>query len=180
MNRYKWKNWITREFIQHNGQDIEIEAESEKPALEIAVERDYDLFCIDLTDANLTNADLSGAMLTGAILKGANLSGAMLKGANLSDANLTNADLSGADLKYAELTKTKGITVITTPTWTIYAGLNHTQIGCKWYSNEEWINFTNGEITEMHKDAMAFWKRYKPVWVEAVKALGGTFERIER
>lgn len=66
----------------------EIEADTLKHAVEIAVERG-----IDLSFAYLGGANLRGARLYGANLSGANLGGAYLKGANLDGANLDGASL---------------------------------------------------------------------------------------
>ena len=84
--RIEIKSWLTGRVL------FEVQTESWKVAVELAVKSGA-----NLSRANLSRADLSGANLSGANLSRANLSGADLSGANLSRADLSRADLSGAD-----------------------------------------------------------------------------------
>ena len=69
--RIEIKSWLTGRVL------FEVQTESWKVAVELAVKSGA-----DLSRANLSGADLSGADLSGANLYGANLSGANLYGAN--------------------------------------------------------------------------------------------------
>lgn len=82
---------------------LEIEAESVKEAVELAVKSDENLGGADLSEAHLVGADLSEAHLVGADLRGANLMEANLAHANLIGANLAYANLMGAHLDEATL-----------------------------------------------------------------------------
>ena len=78
--------------------EADIENNTVKLTLELALKSGA-----NLDGANLDGADLRGANLYGANLYGANLYGADLYGANLYGVNLYGADLRGADLYGADL-----------------------------------------------------------------------------
>ena len=82
---------------------IEVEASSQKEAMEKSVEVRANLDGANLDDANLVRANLVRANLDGANLVRANLDGANLDGANLDGANLYGANLDGANLDGANL-----------------------------------------------------------------------------
>ena len=130
----------------------------------------------DLRGADLTGAYLTGADLTGAYLRGADLRDAYLRGANLTRANLTCVDLTGANLTGANLTGANltgaDLIVITWMYWTVYITADHIRIGCQSYTLEEWKNFSDEEISEMHGDALCFWKENKELII-------GLCERLE-
>ena len=109
----------------------------------------------DLSGANLRGAYMSGADLSGADLSGADLSGADLSGANLSGANLSGANLSEADLRGADMI------IITWHPLNVYITTEHIRIGCQSHSLESWKNFSDEEISGMHKNASEFWKLNK-------------------
>ena len=118
-----------------------------------------------------SRADLSGADLSRANLSRADLSGADLSGADLSRANLSRADFSWADLSRAtiygeEITKTP-IQIGCGFKWYICITEKHIQIGCQVHKAEDWFNFTDEQISEMHDEALPFWKKNK----EIIKAL---------
>jgi uncharacterized protein YjbI with pentapeptide repeats len=160
---------------------FECEADSIKLAVELAIKQRADLSKanlseVDLSRANLSRADLSRAELSGANLYEANLSGAILYGANLYEANLSRADLSRAELSEANLSEANlsgailyganlyGEKIDKIPIqisgliWWINITKKHIQIGCKTHEAEKWFNFTDDEISEMHEDALTFWK----------------------
>jgi uncharacterized protein YjbI with pentapeptide repeats len=137
--------------------------------------RDANLRGADLRDANLRGADLRDADLVGADLKRADLKRADLKRADLRDADLVGADLRdanlrGADLRDADLVGA-GLIVINLPFYTTWVQKEHTAIGCKYYSNSEWKNFTDNEIVEMDVNALEFWRLYKNVIFAAMDSL---------
>ena len=98
--------------------------------------------------------------MSGADLRGANLSGADLSGAYLSLANLRGAYMSGADLRGADLSGADLI-IITWHPWNVYITTEHIIIGCQSHSLESWKNFSDEEISGMHKNASEFWKPNK-------------------
>jgi uncharacterized protein YjbI with pentapeptide repeats len=141
---------------------------------------------------SLVNADLEGAYLWGANLRFANLQYANLQGADLldadlqcaalqnadlRDANLQGANLWNADLRYANLKDTnlqdtnlrwvlgdgKRIkTTIDRYRIVIMQEYGVMAIGCKQYSIDEWMNFSDEEINKMDTDALHWWKEGKP------------------
>ena len=132
--------------------------------------------------ANLSRTDLSGAYLRGADLSrtdlsGADLSGANLRGANLSRANLWDANLSGADLSDADLWDVTGnkkeIFTFQTNKYTVVICQDRIQIGCKNFSQSEWFNFSDDEISEMDSGALHWWcthKHHVKTWCEMVNS----------
>ncbi len=162
------KSWINASVL------FECESDSTKLCVELAVNSRANLSRADLYGANLYGADLSGADLSGANLYGANLSradlyGANLYGANLYGANLYGADLSGANLYGADLSganlygeKIDKIPIqISGLKWWINITKKHIQIGCQVYKAEEWFEFTDDKIKEMHSEALEWWKSNK-------------------
>ena len=136
-----------------------------------------DLRRADLRDADLRDADLSGADLSGADLSGAYLSGADLSGADLSGAYLSGADLRGADLRGADLWDVTGnkkeIFTFQTNKYTVVIYQDRIQIGCKNFSQSEWFNFSDDEITEMDSEALDWWcthKQHVKTWCEMVNS----------
>jgi len=144
---------------------FEVEAESVKMALQIAVKSGANLYGANLYGADLYGANLYGANLSRANLYGANLYGANLYGADLSGANLSGANLYGANLYGEKLTKTP--VQILGLNWWICITEKHIQIGCQIHKAEEWFKFDNDKIKSMHPDAQAWWSAYKPI----IKAL---------
>ena len=117
--------------------------------------------------ANLSGADLCSVDLWGANLRGADLRGADLRG----------ADLSGADLSDADLWNTIGnqVEVLTFQTnkYTVVICQDRIQIGCKNFSQSEWFNFSDDEITEMDSEALDWWcthKQHVKTWCEMVNS----------
>ena len=110
-------------------------------------------------------------------LRSADLSGADLRSAYLSDADLRCADLSGADLSGAHLWNTIGnqVEVLTFQTnkYTVVIYQDRIQIGCKNFSQSEWFNFSDDEITEMDSEALDWWcthKQHVKTWCEMVNS----------
>lgn len=125
--------------------------------------RNTDLTSADLTNASLSNANLVNAGLTEAILSYANLSYA-----NLKDANLRGADLTDTNLKNVNLFSTIGdgdrIKTLCTSKYIVNMYDDRLQIGCKNYSKQEWLKFTDKEIDKMdyYNDTLEFWNEWKP------------------
>ena len=126
----------------------------------------------DLSGADLRGADLRGADLRGAYLRSAYLSGADLRGAYLSGADLRGADLRGADLWDVTGNK-KEIFTFQTNKYTVVIYQDRIQIGCKNFSQSEWFNFSDDEITEMDSEALDWWcthKQHVKTWCEMVNS----------
>ena len=139
-----------------------------------------DLTRADLTRANLTGANLTGVNLTWTNLTGANLAGANLTGVNLTRANLTRANLTGADLTGVNLTRADltdanltraNLIVLNLPFYTAYVQKENTRIGCKYYKNYMWRDFTDKQISEMDDDALDFWTKYKGLIFAAMDSM---------
>ncbi len=140
------------------------------------------LSCADLSGANLNSANLRGADLSGANLRSANLSSAdlnsaYLSSANLSSANLRNAYLNSANLSGADLWDVTGnkkeIFTFQTNKYTVVIYQDRIQIGCKNFSQSEWFNFSDDEITEMDSEALDWWcthKQHVKTWCEMVNS----------
>jgi len=137
--------------------------------------RGADLRGADLRGADLRGADLRGANLRGADLRGADLRDADLRGANLRGADLRDADLRGADLRGADLIdadlRGADLIQITLPYFQVIVQKTHTRIGCKYFTNEEWKNFTDDKISEMDSNALSFWNSYKQIIFSAIDSL---------
>ena len=128
--------------------------------------------CANLSGADLSGADLCRANLWDANLSGANLRGANLSGADLSDANLCDADLSDANLWDVTGNK-KEIFTFQTNKYTVVIYQDRIQIGCKNFSQSEWFNFSDDEITEMDSGALDWWcthKQHVKTWCEMVNS----------
>ena len=112
------------------------------------------------------------AYLRDAYLRDADLSGANLRDADLSGADLRGADLSGADLWDVTGNK-KEIFTFQTNKYTVVIYQDRIQIGCKNFSQSEWFNFSDDEITEMDSEALDWWcthKQHVKTWCEMVNS----------
>ena len=107
-----------------------------------------------LDGANLYGADLRGANLYGADLRGANLYGADLDGADLYGANLRGADLDGEKL-------TKTPLQLNNLKWFVLISDSYLRIGCQRHLISDWEKFKDGEIEKMALGALDFWKKWK-------------------
>jgi len=114
--------------------------------------RSADLSFADLSTTNLSFADLSSANLSFADLSSANLSFADLRYANLSSADLSSANLSSADLR-----------ILQTNIWTVYIQKENIRIGCKNYAVDEWVDFSDEDISLMDTKALDWWRGWKPI-----------------
>ncbi len=103
---------------------------------------------------------------------GANLRGAYLSGANLRGAYLRGAYLRGADLWDVTGNK-KEIFTFQTNKYTVVICQDRIQIGCKNFSQSEWFNFSDDEITKMDIEALDWWcthKQHVKTWCEMVNS----------
>ena len=121
----------------------------------------------------LNNEDVwKRADLSGANLICANLSGAYLRGADLRGADLSDADLRGADL-WDVIGNKKEIFTFQTNKYTVVIYQDRLQIGCRNFSQSEWFNFSDDEITEMDSEALDWWythKQHVKTWCEMVNS----------
>ena len=127
-----------------------------------------DLSWADLRNADLSWADLHGANLSGADLRGADLRGADLRGADLRGANLSWADLRKADLSWADL-HGADLVFLKTDIWECYITTDNISIGRHSYMATEWFSFDDDKISQMHKDAITWWQKWKPI-IQAIHA----------
>ena len=128
-------------------------------------------------EAGGKRADLTATYLSGADLRRADLRDADLSDADLSDADLRDANLSGADLSGAYLWDVTGnkkeIFTFQTNKYTVVICQDRIQIGCKNFSQSEWFNFSDDEITEMDSGALDWWcthKQHVKTWCEMVNS----------
>lgn len=128
--------------------------------------RNADLRYADLRNSDLSYSDLRNVKFRYSDLRNTKLICSDLRDSDLRNANLINSDLSNTDLIDA------GLIVLYLPYWTVYVHRETIRIGCRHHSHEEWKNFTDEEISKMDKNALVFWKQYKALIFEAVKALG--------
>ena len=89
------------------------------------------------------------------------LSGADLRGADLRGADLSSANLSGANMS-----------ILQTDIWTCYIQPDHIRIGCQYHTVNEWIAFTEDQISAMDSRALVWWRKWKP----AILAIHATFQ----
>ena len=135
----------------------EIEAPEDAPAsvkmrLAVlwAIENKVDLSNCDLRGSDLRDCDLRGSDLSGSDLSGSVLRGSDLRGSNLRDCDLSDCDLSGSDLR-----------VLQTDIWNVYVQKDTIRIGCQYHSISDWAQFTDGQIANMHRSALIWWKTWK-------------------
>ena len=117
------------------------------------------------------------AELRGANLCRADLRRAELRGADLCEAYLRGADLCEAYLRGADLWNVTGnekeIFTFQTNKYTVVIYQDRIQIGCKNFSQSEWFNFSDDEITEMDSEALDWWcthKQHVKTWCEMVNS----------
>ena len=107
-----------------------------------------------------------------------------LRGADLIDADLSYANLRGANLRGANLNNifiwrtsgnSKEIFSLQTAFYLVnfIKSTDYLQIGCKNYTVQEWVDFSDSEIDNMASDALEFWSIWKPTimsWISAIKS----------
>ena len=101
-----------------------------------------------LCNANLSNADLRYADLSGANLRGANLRGANLRWCIGNMHEIKSAQFDTYDV-----------------TWTKDA----LAIGCQQHPIKEWWQFDDTTITNMDRDALLWWKKWKLVLQQIIE-----------
>ena len=154
--------------------EADIENNTVKLTLELALKSNANLCGSNLDGANLRGANLRGANLDGANLRGANLYGANLYGANLDGANLYGSNLDGANLRGANLRGANlygadldGEKLTKTPLqlnnlkWFVLISDSYLRIGCQRHSISDWEKFKDSEIEKMDSGALDFWKKWK-------------------
>ena len=113
----------------------------------------------------------SYADLCYADLRGANLRGANLRDADLSYADLRSADLRGANLSFGKVSK--GPLEISGSAYYVTLWEGALQIGCEFHLTKEWNKYTDKEIIKMDgKDALKWWKVWKPILMNIAKENG--------
>ena len=89
-----------------------------------------------------------------------------------NEAGGERADLSGANLWDVTGNK-KEIFTFQTNKYTVVIYQDRIQIGCKNFSQSEWFNFSDDEITEMDSEALDWWcthKQHVKTWCEMVNS----------
>ena len=92
-------------------------------------------------------------------LSGSDLSGSDLSNCNLRGSNLSDCDLRGSNLR-----------VLQTDIWTVYVQKDTIRIGCQYHSISDWGQFTDGQIANMHRRALIWWK----IWKDVIFAIHAT------
>lgn len=117
---------------------------------------------------SLCNADLSSANLRGADLRDADLSGANLHNTDLRYANLSNADLHNADLRWC-IGDMREIKSAQFDTYMVTWSKEALAIGCQQHPIEDWRQFDDTTITNMDRDALLWWKKWKLVLQQIIE-----------
>jgi hypothetical protein len=124
----------------------------------------------DFSEADFSEADFSRADFSRADFSRANF-----WRADFSEANFSRADFWRANFWRADFNSTigngKNIITIQTPIWNIVIYSNRMQIGCENHSILEWMRFTDDVISGMNSKALEFWKIYKPIIKNQIKAI---------
>jgi hypothetical protein len=121
--------------------------------------------------AETGRADLRGADLRGANLREANLYGANLCGANLYGANLCGASIDGETVKKNPIQIPCGLHYVALITD------NYMRLGCKRFTHDEWVTFSDDEISTMDDDALEFWQQWKEPLLAMCKAHASKVEK---
>ena len=139
---------------------------------------------VALEKAVSDHAGLGGAYLRGAYLRGAYLRGAYLRDADLRDADLRGAYLRGAYLRDADLGganlgdlrsiwgtsgNLREVKALQIETWPAAYTATHMQIGCQLHPLADWWAFDDARISSMSDDALAWWKKWKPVLQQIIE-----------
>ena len=103
----------------------------------------------------------------------ADLSWASLSGADLSWASLSGADLSEANLRRMASGNNSEILTVQTGEWIIVYTDDMMAIGCQQHSLSEWWSFSDDQIADMDKGAVAFWRKWKPI----LQQIMGSYEK---
>ena len=127
-----------------------------------------ELSSADLRYADLSYADLSSADLRGANLRYTNLRGADLSGANLRYTNLRGADLSGANLRWC-IGNMREIKSAQFDTYDVTWTKDTLAIGCQQHPIKDWWQFDDTTITNMDRDALLWWKKWKLVLQQIIE-----------
>ena len=172
------KNKLTNEVVLNLELDNLKNADLNNVNLSYANLRGANLTGIDLTDsdlkytnlnyANLNYTDLSYTNFNNADLNYASLIDADLSNANLSYANLNNANLKGVNLINA-IGNMKEICSMQLDKWQVVFTKDILAIGCQQHKIEEWKNFNNDRIHEMHSDALVWWEKWKDLIFLTIK-----------
>ena len=112
--------------------------------------------------------------LRGCDLSGSNLSDCNLSDCNLSDCDLRGSSLRGCDLSGAKLWATIGngweiISLQSKPYCVTYT-TDRLQIGCENHAISEWWEFDDDTIKEMERGALLWWRVWKPILQQIIKA----------
>ena len=150
----------------------EIEHDDIKSLLAEAVKNNENLKWANLSGANLIRANLSGAYLSGAYLSGANLIRADLRGADLRRADLSGADLRWVDLRWV-IGNLKEIKYFQLERYDVVFTSDILAISCQQHPIEKWKEFSDIEISEMDKDALSWWKKWKDFIFQAIELSKG-------
>lgn len=122
----------------------------------------------DLRYADLSSADLRYANLSYANLGSVDLSSADLSGANLRYTNLRGADLSGANLRWC-IGNMREIKSAQFDTYYVTWTKDTLAIGCQQHPIKDWWQFDDTTITNMDRDALLWWKKWKLVLQQIIE-----------
>jgi hypothetical protein len=115
-------------------------------------------------DENCDTASKIGMAVMYAIKHNINLSGADLHGAKL---RLRCTNRSKATVRFADLSGTNmidtNLVILQTDIWTCYIQKEQIRIGCQVFTIDEWLEFSDEEISKMDSNALAWWSIWKPI-----------------
>ncbi len=124
----------------------------------------------DLSGSNLSDCDMSDCSLRGRNLRLCNGSDRHLRGSNLSDCDLRGSNLRGSNLRYSNLRgsnlrdcdlRYSNLIILQTDIWTCYIQLEHIRIGCQYHRVDQWLSFSDEDISKMDSRALDWWSKWK-------------------
>ena len=121
-----------------------------------------------LCNANLRYTNLRGTNLGSVDLSGADLRYADLRGANLGSVDLSSADLRGANLRWC-IGNMREIKSAQFDTYDVTWTKDTLAIGCQQHPIKDWWQFDDTTITNMDRDALLWWKKWKLVLQQIIE-----------
>lgn len=120
-----------------------------------------------MSHTTLKRTNFEFANLTSTNFEFADLSLANLCYAHCKNTNFTKTNLFGANLEYAYLRDCIGngdeIRTMQIGTYHIVYAQGYIWIGCRRYTKERWITFTDEEISKMDIGALDWWNTWKDI-----------------
>lgn len=111
-----------------------------------------ELIGLDCSDCGLTESHFQHCAIFSVDFKCATLTDVKFDSVRFQNCNFNQVSLRQCPLK-----------VFHSGSWVAYIGPEYTSIGCQWYPNEAWRNFTDDEIDAMASYALDYWQTNKDI-----------------